>query len=110
MAESITFRNTLVTGISDAYPYFSLHTADPGTTGANEVAGIVRQQTVWAAAANGQRVGSEVTLSVPAGITVTHWGQYSSASGASFGKGGPLPQAESYGGSGVYRLTPTQSA
>lgn len=50
----------------------SLHTADPGTTGANEVTGgspaYARKTTTWAGgAADGSVTGSAVAFDVPAG-------------------------------------------
>lgn len=58
----------------------SLHTADPGTTGANEVTGgspaYARKTTTWAgAAADGVVTGSPVVFEVPAG-TYTWIGQW----------------------------------
>lgn len=50
----------------------SLHSADPGTGADNEISGggYARQTATFAAAANAQRVGSEVTFSVPAGAQI----------------------------------------
>lgn len=56
----------------------SLHTADPGTTGASEATGgtpaYARKTTTWAAgASDGVATGSPVVFDVPAG-TYTHLG------------------------------------
>ncbi|WNN95003.1 hypothetical protein SEA_MAGRITTE_26 [Microbacterium phage Magritte] len=68
--------------------FISLHTGDPGTTGANEATGgapaYARKQTTWAGgAADGSVPGSQVTFDVPAG-TYTHMGIWSAATGGTF--------------------------
>ena len=110
MANSIDFRNSVLTLVGDEWRVFSLHTGDPGTTGANEVAGggYARQTTTWSPAASGSRTGSEVVFPVPAGTTVTHAAQR--RSDGTFGRGVALPAPETYGGNGVYRLTPTMTS
>lgn len=60
----------------------SLHTADPGTTGASEATGgspaYARKTTTWAGgASDGAVVGSAVTFDVPAG-EYTHLGVWTS--------------------------------
>lgn len=57
----------------------SLHTADPGTTGASEVTGgspaYARKAITFSAAAAGARTSSsQPVFDVPAGVTVTHVG------------------------------------
>src|SRR6478735_6212615 len=69
----------------------SLHTGDPGTTGANEQSGgaAARKQTTWAGGADdGVVPGSEVTIDVPAGA-YTHFGVWSA--GGTFRHGNALP-------------------
>lgn len=71
----------------------SLHTGDPGTTGASEQSGGAgaREQTTWSADAvdDGERVGTQVTIDVPAG-TFTHLGIW--GPGGEFRGGGPITQ------------------
>lgn len=73
--------------------WISLHTATPGTTGANEATGgtpaYARKQTTWGAAASGSAVGSQVTFDVPAG-TYTHFGVWSAATAGTFRGGNAL--------------------
>lgn len=69
----------------------SLHTGDPGTTGAAEAAGgapaYARKVTTWAGGAvDGAVVGTAVAFDVPAG-TYTHLGIWN---GATFVAGFPL--------------------
>jgi hypothetical protein len=101
--------NDAVNGIAGAGTWISAHTADPSTTGANEVAGgtYARQQTTWAAAANGERVGSQVAIPIPAGAAVTHWGIWSLATGGVFKGGFALGATETFGAAGTLNHTPT---
>src|SRR5436190_2118239 len=71
-----------VTGLGDR---ISLHTADPGTTGASEASGgspaYARQTTVWTGgASDGSVAGSQVTIDAAAG-TYTHWGVWTTGGG-----------------------------
>ena len=72
-------------------PYISLHTGDPGSTGANEVAGgsYARQQTAFSAAASKAvtNTAAAVFNGMPAAI-VTHVGVWSGA--GVFLRGGAL--------------------
>lgn len=53
----------------------SVHFANPGTSGANEVAGVARQPCSFGPAASGQRVlSSTVAFSIPAGTTAVFLG------------------------------------
>lgn len=76
--------------------YVSLHTADPGETGASEVTGAsyARQQVAaagWAVAASGATSNLNVIqfVSMPA-VTVTHVGIWDALSGGNFLWGGAL--------------------
>lgn len=112
MTYNNTSKDVALDAIGAAATWISLHTADPGTTGANEVVGgaYARVQTTWAAAAASSKTGSQVTINVPAGATVTHWAAWSASSGGTEYEGGALPASETYGGAGTYQLTPTLTA
>jgi len=93
--------------------YISLHSASPGTTGANEITGgtYARVATTWGAESGGVSVGSQVTINVPAGATIAFFGIWTALSGPTYVDGGALPASETYTGSGgSYLLTPTYSA
>ena len=66
-----TMKNALCTAYSNQGALLSVHTGDPGTTGANEISGgspaYARQQTSWGTASNGQIAGLQVTFNLPAG-------------------------------------------
>ncbi len=81
------------TAFSVATPYISLHTADPGETGASEVTGgsYVRQAGSFTAAAAGA-LDNDATIdftSMPA-VTVTHVGIWDASSAGNFLWGGVL--------------------
>lgn len=111
-AETQALEGIVGNGTTDKNNWISLHSADPGTTGANEISGgtYSREQTDWPAPAASAVTGSAVTLDVPSGTTITHWGLWSAASGGTFIFGGPLPASETFGSNGTYSLTPTLSA
>lgn len=81
--------------------YISLHTGDPGETGANEVASsnnysrlaVTNDATSWPAAASGAKAnGILFTFATPSGSwgTVSFGGMWDAASGGNFMMGGPL--------------------
>lgn len=107
-----TALNLAVNAIAGAGTYISAHTADPSTGGSNEVAGgsYARQQTTWGSASAGDRVGSEVTIPIPAGTTVTHWGLWSASTSGTFYGGFELDDPEVFGSAGNLKHTPTLDA
>lgn len=101
-------------GLGGAGTYISLHTASPGTTGANEVSGgsppYARVATTWSSSSGGSKAGSQVTINVPASTTIEYFGVWSSSSGAGYIGGGPLSSSLTYAAQGTYVLTPTLAA
>lgn len=106
---SVAVKNAALDGIAAYGNYISLHTASPGTTGLNEVAGTGygRIQATWAASSNGTKAASQVSITVPAGVTVTHYGVWSAGTAGNFSFGDSLPAAETFASSGVYNNTIT---
>lgn len=87
--------------------YLSLHTADPGGTGASEVAGgsYARQAITWGAASAGSKAINEVPVfQVPASTTITHFGLWSASSGGTWRGGGALPASEAFSSPGTYTV------
>lgn len=101
-------------GVGGAGTWISLHSASPGTTGANEINGgspaYARVQTTWSASGGGSKSGSQVTLNVPASVTVAFFGIWSASSAATWIGGGSLPTSQPYVAQGLYALTPTLTA
>lgn len=83
-------KNDALTTITAEALYVSVHTADPGTTGASEATGgspaYARQPLTWGTPAAGAVTAPDVVIDVPAG-TYTHLGLWDSVSGGVF-KGG----------------------
>src|SRR6266568_4237541 len=78
-------------------------------SGANEVVGgsYVRVSTTWGAIAAGSVTGSQVTINVPAGTTITSWGLWTLSSGGLYVDGGQLPTNVLYSSAGTYLITVT---
>lgn len=102
----VSVANRMLDVLDDAQ-YASLHTADPGPTGASEVSGgsYTRQPIDWQDASGGTKtLVSGVTLQVPAGATITHFGLWTA--GGEFRGGAPLPGGpQSFPIAGPYLLT-----
>jgi hypothetical protein len=88
--------------------FVSLHTADPGTTGASEASGApyARKALTFPAAANGSTVSAEATVDVGAG-TFTHFGTWPTATGGTFRGGNALPTSETFNAAGQLKVTLT---
>lgn len=86
MALTNTALQAAYTAVKALGGYVSLHTADPGLTGASEVTGgaYVRVLAALPAGANGTGTAPSVDINVPAGTTVTHVGVWTAASSGSF--------------------------
>lgn len=85
----------------------SLHTADPGTTGLNEVAGgaYADQAITWNAAAAGSLDSSNTPVfDVPAATTITHFGIWNTGKTVFYG-GAALSASETFTDAGTYTLT-----
>lgn len=112
MALSDAGKNIMLDALAASAAYVSLHTADPGTTGASEATGgspaYARQALTWPAASAGAISAAEVTFDIPAG-TYTHWGLWDAVSAGAFLGGEALSQSETYGAQGTLDLTDTVS-
>lgn len=100
-----TTRNAMLDSLTITHA--SLHTGDPGTTGANEVVGgaYARQSITMAAASNGTRAASnQPVFSVPAATTVTHIGLWNNSTFL----GSADPADESFSNAGTYTVTAIQ--
>jgi len=106
MAFANSAKNAALDGIGVVAVRMSLHSADPGTTGASEIAGggYARQTCVWSAASVGSMAlaGNEV-FSVEAGDTVA-WAGLFRVDDTTFLLGIDLPD-ETFGIAGTYTVT-----
>jgi hypothetical protein len=83
----------------------SLHTGDPGATGADEVEGgsYSRQSVTWGAASGGVKSNSgDLTFQIPGGTTITHVGGWTS--GGTWRGGGALSASQAFASSGTYKI------
>ena len=100
--------NAAVDGIAAAGTWIAVHTADPaGVAGASQHG--TRAQTTWAAASGGSRAGSQVSISVAAGTTISHWSINTASTGGSMLYSAALGASETFGSAGTLQHTPTVS-
>lgn len=104
-----TAKNAMLDHLSTLAVYVSLHTADPGATGLNEVTGgspaYARKSITWNAAATGNLDSSnQPVLDVPASTTVTHLGFWSAATAGTFYGSSDITD-ETFAGQGTYTVT-----
>jgi len=84
-----TARNTMLDALGTSAAYASLHTADPSTTGTNEVTGgspaYARKSVSWNAASSGttKTTSADITFDVPA-CTVAYVGLFTALTAGTF--------------------------
>lgn len=106
---STTCANAALDGIrggtpTNQIPYVSLHTASPGTNGANEYAGVTRQACSWNTPSGGAMTNSSSLSFTTSGATqVTHVGTWSASTAGVYAIGAALT-------SGVTAVTITFAA
>lgn len=91
-----------------AQAYCSLHTGDPGETGANEVTGgsYARQSLSFAAAASGSAASdATINFTLMPSCTVTHLGLWDAASNGNFLAGGLLAESKVVALNDTFRFT-----
>jgi hypothetical protein len=82
--------------------YVSLHTADPGTTGASEVTGgtYARVAVTWNAASGGSVTNSSaLSINLPATTTAAYFGVWSASTAGTYYIGGALSPSVTTGSS-----------
>jgi hypothetical protein len=105
---SVNGRNKQLGGFGSAVTHVSLHTGDPSTTGANEVAGgspaYARKSVTWAAPSAGTISSSNAQVfDVPAATTITYAGYWDAATSGNF-YGSRAITSESFTGQGTYTI------
>jgi len=99
-------KHIMLNALGTAATQVSLHTGNPGTTGANEVTGgspaYTRESITWNTAASANLDSSNAPVfDVPAGTTVSYFGLWN---GSTFLGGVPLSSAETFSAQGTYTL------
>lgn len=82
--------------------FVSLHTADPGTTGASEVTGgtYARVAVTWNAASGGTVTNSgALSINLPASTTAAYFGVWSASTAGTYYIGGALSPSVTTGAS-----------
>ena len=92
--------------------HLSAHTADPGATGASEVAGSTRGSSTFPAASGGTgSTGSQGSIAIPGAAAVTHVGLWTAASGGTYVTSFALSPTETFSSAGgTLKYTPTLTA
>lgn len=88
--------------------YLSLHTGDPGETGANEAAGgsYIRKVAVFAAASGGSAANSgTISFTGMPAATITHIGLWDAVSSGNFLGGGALTGSQAFSSGDIARFT-----
>ena len=106
MARVDSLKEQLALTYASEATYASLHTGDPGTTGANELSGVTRQALTWnAGSADGVVTSQAVIFTLPAGTVLTHVGIWSAVTGGEFLDS--VANAIAFDAGGVYSITLT---
>jgi hypothetical protein len=109
MPYSILGKNAMLNALGALAVFVSLHTADPGETGADEVTGgspaYARKAITWNAAAAGAMDDSNVPVfDVPSGTHVNYVGLWSLVTGGVW-YGSDVVTEEIFAAQGTYTLT-----
>ena len=104
-----TAKNLMLDELASVAIYASLHTADPGSTGTNEVTGgspaYARKSITWNAAASGNLDNNaNPVFDVPASTTITHVGLWSASTSGTFYGSFDITD-EVFAAQGTYTLT-----
>lgn len=108
MGVSTAGRNAMLNHFATLVTHVSLHSGDPGDTGANEISGgspaYARKSITWAAASGGALDSSNAPVfDVPGSVTVSRVGMFSALTGGTFhGFGSITP--ETFASQGTYTL------
>jgi hypothetical protein len=88
--------------VTTGWSYVSLHTADPGTTGASEVTGgtYARVAATWNTPSSGSVTNNAaLSINLPASTTVTYFGVWSASTSGTYYIGGALSPSVTTGAS-----------
>ncbi|QIG61540.1 hypothetical protein SEA_XIMENITA_30 [Mycobacterium phage Ximenita] len=113
MAATDAFKLAKLAAIIADGVVLSLHSADPGTTGANEITGgsYARKTFAWStpvmAGGLATAAGATQQMNVPAGVAITHYGIRTT--GGTFLYGKALNPGATLNANGVIDVTPTHT-
>ncbi len=104
---SSTAEDVALTAVTSSTLYISLHSTDPGTTGASEIAGgsYARIAVTWASAAAGSIANSNtLTINVPTSTTVAYFGLWSAQTAGTYYVGGALSSSQTFNTAGTFTI------
>lgn len=113
MGATINLRNDILekvingTDFTISGIYVSLHTADPGETGANEVTGgsYARKTGTWGTASNGEiSITADIEFGDMPAVTVTHVGLFDASTAGNFLWSGALTASQTVDAGQTLRL------
>lgn len=108
--DTTTQRENLAIAYGTNAAYASLHTADPGTTGASEISGgspaYARKALSWTAGSSDGVVTATVTFDVPTGVTVAGAGVWTALTAGTY-LDGTTVTSQAFSAQGTYALTLT---
>jgi len=108
MALQTAALNAAVDAIVALTGFASIHTADPGGTGASEVSGggYARQAVTWTAASNGSRsANATLAFSAAASTAANFVGLWSAVTGGTWYGGEALAGDNAFNAAGDYNVT-----
>lgn len=100
---STATKNAMVDALIARGRWYSVHSANPSGTGANEVSSA-RQQMTFPAASGGSSQGSTVGIAMPAGVTSAWFGVWDASTGGNYIRGGTLPGSTTWGAPGTLNV------
>lgn len=106
MGNSTAARNNAVNGVGQSADplsnWISLHSSDPGTNGAGEIAGGTYERVAvsFPPAASGTSASTTAVINIPPNTSISHWGRWSAKTGGQYYMGGPLASVEQFSASG----------
>lgn len=108
MGLNATALNLMLDALAAAIGYVSAHTADPGSSGTNEVSGgspaYARKAITWGSASGGVLTSSNApVLDIPGSTTVSYVGFWSAATSGTF-YGSDDVTDEAFGSQGTYTV------
>jgi hypothetical protein len=106
MGYTAATKNAAVDAITARGAYITVHTGDPGTTGANLASGITPQLTTWGSASGGVGTGSQVSYAAAPAAHYTHYGVWNNSSMTTFIFGDLLDPDITFGAPGTLYVTP----
>ena len=100
-------KNLALNGLAGGVTFVSLHTADPSTSGVNEVSAspYTREGVSWASAVSGSLQNSaQVVFDVPGSTTITHLGYWSASVTGTFYGSRQLDTNQTFATAGTYTI------